>query len=228
MRRAPALIFDLDGTLIDSIDDIASALNHALESFDRPRADVDSVRAWVGDGLPTLCRRAWPDAPNDALDALVKTAATHYRSHCLDRTAPYPNIMKMLNLLRSTGARLAVLSNKPHEFALQILDGLAMRDFFDAAHGYVREEDKKPSPTLALHIAESLGCAPHEVMFVGDSEIDIRTARNAGMISLAVTWGLRSEAELRSARPDHLVKGPEEIFFLARDFFSKKHHPGGE
>src|SRR2546428_7471965 len=98
MDRANAFIFDLDGTLIDSLDDIADSLNRALHELGRPSAERESVREWVGDGLPMLCRRAWPEADEIAHSALVKSAAAHYRGHCLDRTRPYPNILQMLEL----------------------------------------------------------------------------------------------------------------------------------
>src|SRR5262249_6680456 len=136
--------------------DIAGAVNAALDEHARPAAPRDRVREWIGDGLLVLCRRAWPDATQTQLAALVKSAAFRYREHCLDRTRPYPKIMKILELLRNENVPLAVLSNKPHEFTVQILEGLNLRPYFARVQGSVREEDRKPNPALALGLAVSL------------------------------------------------------------------------
>lgn len=214
MTNPNAFIFDLDGTLVDSLQDISNALNSALRDLDLPQVDRDSVRQWVGDGLPTLCRRAQPRADKTVHERLIEHASNHYRRHCVRHTRPYPNILKTLDLLRGRGHKLAVVSNKPHELVEQTLRELRMTQFFDEVRGYLHERDKKPSPTVALQIATIFGCAPERVCFVGDSPIDIRTARNAGMIAMAVTWGFREIEELEAERPDYLVHSPDEIIEL--------------
>src|SRR6185369_13457915 len=129
-------IFDLDGTLIDSLDDITNALNVALRERGRAAAPRESVRRWIGDGLPTLCRRAWPEASNEDMLALTRTVAEVYRAAHAIETRPYPNVLPMLDLLQSRNMRLAVLTNKPHDLTMAILAALDLVRFFDPIHGY--------------------------------------------------------------------------------------------
>jgi len=216
MHRPRGLIFDLDGTLIDSLDDIAAALNRALREVGRAPAPRDSVRRWIGDGLPTLCRRAWPDASNEDTTRFVERVSIAYRADCATHTRPYPNMLQMLELLQSRGVPMAVLTNKPHDLTLAILAAVDLAKFFNPVRGYQRESEKKPSPAVALSVASEWKIEPREIAVVGDSDVDIRTARNAGMRAIAVTWGLRDRAELVDAGPDDMVDEPlaiiEKIF----------------
>lgn len=215
MNTRTAVIFDLDGTLVDSLQDIADALNHALCQLGRERVDKTLVRQWVGDGLPALCRRAMTHsgAPEQT-DTLLDAAQSAYESRCTRTTCCFPNILKMLELLRSASIPLAVLSNKPHRFVEQIIDALALAPRFVSVWGYRDEKDKKPSPRQALALANLMGVSPADTYFVGDSPVDIQTARNAGMKAVAVTWGLRKKNELQAARPDFLLDDPLELIFL--------------
>lgn len=215
MSLSRAMIFDLDGTLVDSLDDIFNALNAALQALERPVAPRENVRQWVGDGLPMLCRRAWPEADEHALARLVETATMHYESHCLEHTLPYGKILKMLELLKFAKIPMSVLSNKPHDLTVRVVRGLAMEDFFVEVRGYVCEEQKKPAPNSALALAAQMAVEPAAVCMVGDSVADVRTARNAGMRSAAVTWGFQQRSALEAEGPDHLVDDPMEIFYLA-------------
>ena len=214
MTTIRAFIFDLDGTLIDSLDDIADALNHGLRELRRSTATRDEVRDWIGDGLPMLCRRAAKIDDDELVHRLVALTTHRYRRHCVDATRPYRNILTQLELLRNRGLPLAVLSNKPHDLTMHILDRLNLRALFDYARGCTRDDDRKPSPRVALEIAGAMTRAPDEVMLVGDSEVDVATARNAGMVSVAVTWGFRSKSELEAVRPDHIIDSPDEIAAL--------------
>lgn len=211
MHRLRAIIFDLDGTLIDSLDDIAAALNAALRERGRAIAPRKSVRSWIGDGLPTLCRRAWPDASQDDLARFIQSVSTAYRADCARETRPYPNVLPMLDLLRARGMPLAVLTNKPHDLTVAILNALDLAKHFDPIHGYHTEADKKPSPTIALRIASQWRIEPREIAIVGDSDVDIRTARSAGMTAIAVSWGLRDAEELFFAKPDFMVDDPLDL-----------------
>lgn len=206
-----AFIFDLDGTLVDSLQDIADALNAALNDHRLPTAAPEQVKAWVGDGLRTLCRRAYGGPDAAILESLQTSASARYAQRSVHWTQPYPNILTMLNLLTARGARMAVLSNKPHDLAVQVIQRVRLKQFFLEVRGLRAEEERKPEPTTALHIARQLGSHPAEVILVGDSVVDTQTARNAGMKVAAVTWGFRPEEELRAAGPDYLVHDPLEI-----------------
>ena len=209
-----AIIFDLDGTLVDSLRDITTALNRALRHLQQPHVDRHRVRSWIGDGLPMLCRRALPNTDEPAVLRLIEQTATHYRTHCVVHTQPFPNILKMLDLLRERRVPLAVLSNKPHGLTVQVMRELGLSPFFQEICGCRNEQDKKPSPQVALQISETLETPPESIYVVGDSAVDILTARHAGMRAVAVTWGFRTEQELRAAEPDRLVNDPLEILDL--------------
>jgi phosphoglycolate phosphatase len=211
MNSSNAFIFDLDGTLIDSLQDITSALNTALEELHRAPADAATVRSWIGDGLFTLCRRAVGEGDPALVATLVKSSGKHYVAHCVEQTRPYPKVLKMLDLLRARNAPMAVLSNKPHAVTVQIVRALGMDDYFADVRGCTVEEDKKPSPKNAIAIATALSVDPRCVFLVGDSPMDVQTARNAGMIAVAVTWGFRDRPELEAAHPDFFVDDPGEI-----------------
>lgn len=208
------LIFDLDGTLIDSLKDITSALNHALERHGLPRASARQTRRWIGDGLPTLVRRAAPDVDENTLDSLVQLAKSYYAAHPVRKTAVYPNILRILDLLQSRHVPMCVLSNKPHVLTTQIVDALGLAKFFVDVRGCQKDEERKPSPIVALEMARRVNLPPDEIGFIGDSPVDVSTARNAGMIAIAVTWGFRDRTELAAMEPDFLLKSAAELCVL--------------
>lgn len=206
-----AYIFDLDGTLVDSLDDIADALNRALAENGLPTAPSDEVRGWVGDGLRTLCARAAPGLDPGQLERLVRSAESHYKRAVVVKTRPYPNILKMLDLLQSRSAKMAVLSNKPDALTREVVRQLNLDHFFSVVQGATTDESRKPSPDAALSIARGWGCAPGDIFFVGDSLIDIATAVNSGMVSVAVSWGFVPREKILSARPNFVVDDPLQI-----------------
>ncbi len=214
MTNRTAAIFDLDGTLVDSLLDIADALNETLVEHGRDPASLENVRQWIGDGLAQLCHRAWPEAEDARLAEFAREAGRRYQERCLVRTKAYPNIRRMLELLREAGVPLAVVSNKPEAMVRQVLEGLSLSEFFAEVRGYTAEEDKKPSPHHALAAAKRLQVPTSRVIFVGDSPVDIETARRAGMKSIGVTWGFRSRQELAAAGADLMADEPLEILHL--------------
>ena len=206
-----AYIFDLDGTLVDSLRDIADALNHALDEHHLPTASLDMVRGWVGSGLRTLCERACSLAAADVVERVIRSTKSHYQSRVIVHTRLYPNIMQMLDLLKMRGALLCVLSNKPHALAVEVVQRLGVMPFFTEVRGPASEAARKPSAEGAIAILQRLKVTPEDAFMVGDSAIDITTARNTGMISVGVGWGFRSVEELVSAGADFLVSDPLEI-----------------
>jgi phosphoglycolate phosphatase len=214
MKHHLAIIFDLDGTLVDSLRDITDALNEALTELNKPTVARQEVRSWVGEGMPLLCRRALPAHSDSLVEELVRRTKSRYLAHPVRCTRPYPNILTMLELLQIEGVPMAVLSNKPHDLTVRIVAELGLAPYFAQAVGCQLEEEKKPLPTSALRLARALGADPAAVFLVGDSATDIETARNAGMCSVAVTWGFRDRDELIAARPDHLIDDPLKILPL--------------
>lgn len=211
---ARGVIFDLDGTLADTLRDIAGALNHALRALHQPDAPLDSIRAWVGEGLPTLCRRAWPAADETQLERLVQIARERYAAHPTDETELYPGVPELLAALTDRAVPLAVLSNKPHDLTLVTVRNLGIAQRFTDIRGYVSEDEKKPSPAVPRLIAAGWRVPAEHVIFVGDSATDHATALAAGMIPVSVTWGFRTRDELLAVGATRLIDHPRELIAL--------------
>ncbi len=208
---ARGVIFDLDGTLADTLRDIANALNHALRAAHRPDAPIDAIRSWVGEGLPTLCRRAWPEADGNQIQELIRNAKSQYAAHPMDHTVLYPGVRELLTALAARSVPLAVFSNKPHDLTVTTVSGLGIESFFSEVRGYLSEDEKKPSPVAAIRMADGWRIPADRIVFVGDSATDLATALAGGMISVSVTWGFRSRAELEAAGAKCFVDHPAEI-----------------
>lgn len=205
------ILFDLDGTLANTLDDIAAALAHGLESVHRPAARPDDVRRWIGDGLPELCKRAAPDLAGTDLDRLIAATRSYYARNTVVHTRLYPGIEPVLERLRSRGLRLGVLSNKPHELTVETVRRLGLEPRFDVVRGYVTEEEKKPSPRVALEIARQWNLRPEKILVIGDSATDFQTAQAAGMPVRIVEWGFRTPEELATAGIAQTLKCPADI-----------------
>lgn len=203
------LIFDLDGTLIDSKRDLALSVNAALQHSGRTPMEAERIYGYVGDGAPTLIRRALGSSANDGeVESALAYFLSYYRAHMLDNTVPYPGVREGLDLL--SGHVMAVLTNKPERFSRAILDGLDLSRYFRWVYGGNSFERKKPDPMGVEIILKDAGATSGEAMMVGDSEIDVQTARNAGIWACGVTYGLGS-ARLPSVSPDILVDTLEEL-----------------
>ena len=211
-----AFIFDLDGTLLDTLRDIALAMNSVLGARGFATHDEDDYRFFVGDGMAELCRRALPSAENDQrkLEEVLSAMKQEYARRWMDNSKPYPGIVEMLRELAGRGCKLGVLSNKPDEFTRLMVERLLPGIGFTAVIGASRPELRKPDPTNALKIAQMMGLSPDAAAFVGDSAVDVQTALNAGMFPVGVTWGLRPRSELEAAGARLLVAEPAELLRL--------------
>ena len=199
-------VFDLDGTLVDSVDDLHASVNHALAAVGLPPRSVAEVRTFVGEGARVLLAKAV--SPRDELlEPALAAWRPHYEAHCLDRTVPYPGIGP---LLAGAGRTLAVLTNKPGGMARKILDGLGLLQRFAVVLGG-DEAPRKPDPTGLLEIMARVGATPAETVFVGDSRHDVETARRAGVAAVAVTWGLASREELVRAGATAFAQSAAEL-----------------
>lgn len=210
---ARAVVFDLDGTLVDSLDDIAFHLNAALADHGLPARTRAEISEWVGYGSARLVERAVPDAGLAA--GVLAAYRAHYHARPVIHTRPYAGIPETLDAL-APGRTLAVLSNKPHAEVVAIVAALLPRWSFAAIAGERPDIPRKPDAASVLSILSPLGILPEHAALVGDSEVDIATARAAGLTSIAVTWGFRSAAALEAAGPDVLVRSPAELAALAR------------
>ena len=208
-----AIFFDLDGTLLDSIQDLADATNAALRASGLPEHPVHSYNYFVGDGFEMLIQRAAPnDADSELRQRVMQQAKERYRQNWADTSRPYEGIPAMLKELQERKILLAVLSNKPHEFTL-----LTMQHFFPAVRFALIQGSPpglraKPDPALALKMLQELGLEAHDVLFMGDTGVDMITAVNAGMFPVGVLWGFRTEKELRQHGARLVLNTPAELF----------------
>lgn len=208
------VIFDLDGTIANTLPDIAAAVNLGLASFALPERPLDEIRMMVGEGLPTLCKRALSRHPDIPLSEMVGRVMSYYRQHRLDNTAPFEGIPELLDELTARGVPMAVLTNKPHEHTVAIMEALFNRWRFTAIEGYKEESRRKPDPRTALEIVQRLGVPPGQVLMVGDSRTDILTAINAGMVPVGVNWGYRPREEMVAAGAKHMLNTPAELLAI--------------
>lgn len=214
--RPAAIIFDLDGTLIDSLEDLADSANAVLEKQGFAPHPADAYRFFVGEGMETLIRRAAPSGTDDGTIArLVEGMRERYGKNWSRKTRPYEGIMPMLERLGAFSLPLAVLSNKPHDFTELTVKHFFPNVVFAKVLGSPRGGRAKPDPSLALGIAADFGLRPEDVLFVGDSRTDMDTATAAGMVLAGALWGFRPASELLAHGAKILLERPERLFEVA-------------
>lgn len=206
-----AVLFDLDGTLVDTLEDITRCVNTCLASLDESPKSKEAVRAMVGDGIDLLCQRALTRPTPGRVDQMVRCMKAYYRKQVVETAAPYPGVVKMLQGLRQWGLRLGILSNKPHDLTERVTECLFPKGVFFKVLGHSTGLPRKPDPAGALKMAGIIGLDPQDFLYVGDSPVDIQTGKAAGMTTVGVTWGFRSEEELEVEEPHLLVHHPQEI-----------------
>jgi phosphoglycolate phosphatase len=211
-----SIIFDLDGTLLDTLADLAETCNKVLAEHRFPVHPEDAYRHFVGDGLWVLMERIIPEGTERSV---VETCCTmfieSYARNWKKNSCPYDGIPEMLTALQKKGIELAVLSNKPHIFTQLFVDEFFPKGLFSFVYGQREGVPKKPDPTVALEIAAKLRTGPHKTLFVGDTGVDIQTGKAAGMITAGVSWGFRGEQELVDNNADLIVKSPLELLNYA-------------
>jgi phosphoglycolate phosphatase len=212
------VIFDLDGTLVDSLEDLADSVNSVLLAQRFDPHPPDAYRKFVGDGIKELVRRALGDAGTDAalLEASVAAARAEYATRWDRKTRPYPGIPEALATLRQWDLTLAVLSNKPHPLTVRVVDRFFGDKTFRCVLGAENGYERKPDPAGALAIARELAIPPSRWMYVGDSATDVHTALAAGMTPVGALWGFREASELTDAGAARLAREPVEICAYAR------------
>lgn len=205
------VVFDLDGTLLNTIADLGNACNYALKEMGYSPHPLTAYNYMVGNGVRRLMERAEPDSTPDTIDMLLAKFREYYDEHCTDLTRPYPGIPELLTELQDKGVAVAVTSNK-YQFAVNRIISHYFGDItFAAILGEVPDRPKKPDPSIVFEALNIHPTPKREVLYVGDSAVDIETARRACVESVGVTWGFRPVSELRSAYADHIVSDPSEI-----------------
>ncbi len=209
--KIKAILFDLDGTILDTLEDLANSVNYALSSLGFPTHTVSEIRAILGNGVKNLISRSLPEnATEEDFEACLAVYKEHYEINKTNKTAPYDGISSALAELKSMGYKLAIVSNK-HDDAVQGLYKLFFSEYADFAIGNTDTLAKKPEPDMVYCAIEKLGVDRSEVVFVGDSEVDIKTAKNAELPCVAVTWGFRDEDVLINAGANIIIHSPNEL-----------------
>jgi phosphoglycolate phosphatase len=207
-----SIIFDLDGTLLDTLQDIAETANAALTYHGFPVHSAHDYKSFVGDGLRVLIKRITPLGTKETIiNNCCQTFFQLYANTWMNTCRPYEGIEEMLAAIKKQGISMAVLSNKPHAFTQLFVERYFPRDTFACVYGQRDGFAKKPDPTVAFEIAKCLGTRPSEMFFVGDTPIDIRTGKASGMMTVGVTWGFRSTSELEKEMPEFIINNPMEL-----------------
>jgi phosphoglycolate phosphatase len=214
-----ALISDLDGTLLDTLEDLADSVNAALARLGLPQHELDAYRYFVGDGRRALALRALPEDRREqaTLDPMIAYIGEEYEKRWMDRSQPYEGIPELLDALTALGVRMAILSNKPHSYTEATVSRLLPNWSFELVLGESPSTPRKPDPSGALQIMERMGIEPGECLYIGDSGVDMQTATAAGLYAVGVLWGFRTADELLSNGARVLVEKPADIIPLFSD-----------
>lgn len=211
MKKYSTAIFDLDGTLLDTLDDLAGSVNYALEECGYPTRNVDEVRRFVGNGVEKLIELSVPEKTSkDNTAKCLSVFTNHYKENMRNHTRPYDGIMDLLEKLKAKNIKIAVVSNKMDE-AVKLLCKKEFRDLFQLAIGSSEGIAKKPAPDTVLEALRLLKSKKEETLYIGDSDVDIETAKNANLTSVGVTWGFRDRELLKSKGADYIIDKPEEL-----------------
>lgn len=209
-----AVIFDLDGTLLNTLDDLADSTNYALSRFGYPTRTIEEVRQFVGNGVAKLIERAIPEGKNNPnFEKCLAIFKENYAQNMYNKTAPYNGIIEMLSNLKSKGIKIAVVSNK-FDLAVKELCKKYFEGFIDFAAGENEAQGikKKPAPDTVISVLNEFNFAPEDAVYVGDSDVDIMTAKNSKMPCISVTWGYRDEKFLLENGATILINAPSEIY----------------
>ena len=206
------VIFDLDGTLLDTLEDLADACNYALSECGFPIHQVEKYRKFVGDGKYKLIQRVIPENKKtpETLNKVLSVYDEYYEKHMMDKTKPYCGIIELLDGLNEKGLKLAVVSNKPHEFATKVVKTF-FGDRLQLVLGQRVNFPTKPDPAIVFEVFKNFKVTPDECIYVGDSNVDIMTAKNAGIKSIGVAWGFRGKDELEAEGADFIASTAEEL-----------------
>ena len=209
-----ACIFDLDGTLTDTLESLTVSVNKTLEEMDMPSISSEQCRSFVGNGARRLMEKALAaagDAELNRIDEGMEVYGRVFAENCTYHVGPYDGITAMLKSLKEQGLRLAVLSNKPHQQSVDVVTSVFGKDTFDVVQGQCDGIPRKPDPTGVFQILEGLGIEPSESIYVGDSDVDMKTGKAAGLFTVGVTWGFRSKELLVETGADITIDHAQEL-----------------
>ncbi|MBQ9991490.1 MAG: HAD-IA family hydrolase [Lachnospiraceae bacterium] len=209
--RYKLIIFDLDGTILDTLEDLHGSINHALSLSSFPHRSLEEVRSFVGNGIRKLVERSVPDSSSDdQLEQVYRDFISHYRLHCADHTRPYEGILEVICDIRQKGCQTAVVSNKADTEAKKLCQDY-FPGLFDFVLGQRKEIPPKPDPAPINLVLNKLGISKEKALYIGDSEVDIATAVNTGIDAFYVDWGFRTASQLKAQGAEIILSSPREI-----------------
>lgn len=211
-----AVIFDLDGTILNTLDDLADSANHVLAEYGYPTYPTEKYKTFVGNGIPKLIERILPaDVSEDVFKRTLTDFQAYYDAHKNDKTAPYSGIPEMLHELKNNKIKICVLSNKQHDISVEIVKHHFGNDIFDLIRGKMEQFPAKPNPASCNDVISVLNIPKSNILYVGDSNVDMQTGTNTGLVKCGVSWGFRSVEELKSAGADYIAHTPHDILKIA-------------
>ena len=210
--RYSAIIFDMDGTVLNTLEDLRDSTNFALQSFGYTVRSLDEVRRFVGNGINMLIRRALPPGTGEAeFERVLGVFRTHYKKNMMNKTRPYDGIVSAITRMKAEGFKTAVVSNKIEPAVIELCDNM-FNGLFDVVVGAVDGRPVKPAPDGIVFALKELEIPKENAIFTGDSQVDVQTAKNACLPCIGVTWGFRSREELKAAGADFIIDAPDEYF----------------
>jgi phosphoglycolate phosphatase len=218
IMRYKGVIFDLDGTLVNSLEDIADSMNIVLLRHGFPPHDLPAYRRFIGNGMKNLMHEALPESfkKEELIIKYYSEMIVEYRENCLNKTRPYNGIIELLNELTSLNFKLAVFSNKIDELTRKVVSTLLPNWNFEAVIGFSAEVPRKPDPFGALLISQKVGISPENLIYVGDTDVDMLTANSAGMYAVGASWGFRTRKELVSSGAKYMLNHPLDLINILR------------
>ncbi len=207
-------VFDMDGTFVNSIGDIADAMNRSLVAMGYKTYPEEDYCRMVGDGMRVLCERALPNDDKDELEKLISLYKEDYLNNCCVRTAPYDGMVDLIYDLKRNGIKSAILSNKPHEQVMEISEKIFEKDLFDEIIGNSDRFPTKPAPDSLYYIMDKYNAMNNETVYIGDSDVDMILGKKAGVYTIGAAWGFRGEQELLNAGADDIAHNAEELCSL--------------
>jgi phosphoglycolate phosphatase len=218
MKKKAAVIFDMDGTLLDTLEDLGDCMNRVLQRAGYPRHPIEAYKYFVGDGMANLVKRVLPDSEREepTIVSLQAQMAEEYGAHWADKTDLYPGIADLLDELARRQVRRAILSNKPHEFTTTMADRYLKAWHFEPVFGAREGVPSKPDPEAAWQICRRWGLDPQQVLYVGDTNTDMQTACLGGMFAVGVLWGFRTRRELEENGARAVISDPEQVLEFLR------------
>ncbi len=212
-----AVIFDLDGTLLDTLDDLSDSVNHILKKYHYPQRTKEEIRSFIGNGIKKLIERTLPyHLDEKEFEVIFNDYQNYYQIHCLDKTTPYPHIFDLLKKLKDKNIKTAIISNKSDD-KVQVLKKAFFPDLIDLALGTIDFTKTKPNPESTLKIIHDLHVPLSSCLFVGDSDVDIKTAHNAGIPCVSVSWGFKDKESLLKNGAQFIIDTPLELLEVIKE-----------